>query len=63
MIGILVHVTVKDGKYLGSIMDDSAIICDEIIDFKETNFNEKNKTCKTQSFHISLPFLLITIEL
>ena len=63
MIGILVHVTVKDGKYLGSIMDDSAIICDEIIDFKETNFNEKNKTCKTQSFYISLPFLLITIEL
>ena len=43
MIGILVHVTVKDGKYLGSIMNDSAIICDEIIDFKETNFNEKKQ--------------------
>ena len=24
-------------------MDDSMIICDEIIDVKETNFNEKKK--------------------
>ena len=24
-------------------MDDSAIICDEIIDVKETNFNKKKK--------------------
>ena len=46
MIGILVHVTVKDGKYLGSIMDDSAIICDEIIDYKETNLMKKTKLVK-----------------
>ena len=26
------------------------IICDEIIDIKETNVNEKNITCKTQNF-------------
>ena len=39
------------------------IICDEIIDVKETNFNEKNVTCNTQSFYILLIFLLITITL
>ena len=50
-------------KYLASLMDDSAIICDEIIDVEETNFNEKNITCKTQNFYILLAFLLITIEL
>ena len=44
-------------------MDDSAIICDEIIDVQEMNFNEKNITCKTQSFYILLAFLLITIAL
>ena len=33
----------ENGKYLASIMDDSAIICDEIIDVKETNFNKKKK--------------------
>ena len=32
-------------KYLVSIVDK--IICDEIIDIKEMNFNEKNITCKT----------------
>ena len=43
------------------IMDK--IICDEIIDVKETNFNEKNITCKAQSFYILLTFLLITMRL
>ena len=32
----------KNEKYFASIMDK--IICDEIIDIKETNFNEKNIT-------------------
>ena len=48
-------------------MDDSAIICDEVIKSydKETknipgNFNEKKVTCKTQNFYILLAFLLIT---
>ena len=51
-------------------MDDSAIICDEVIkSYNEeiktipTNFNEKNITCKTQSFYILLTFLLIAIVL
>ena len=45
----------KNGKYLASIIDDSAIISDEIIDDEETckeetktipeNFNENNVTC------------------
>ena len=51
-------------------MDDSMIICDEVItSYKEevktipTNFNEKKVTCKTQNFYILLAFLLITIAL
>ena len=51
-------------------MDDSAIICDEVIKSYDeeiktlpTNFNEKNITCKTHSFYILLVFLLITITL
>ena len=31
IFGILLHVIVKNGKYLASIMDDSAIMCDEFI--------------------------------
>ena len=64
----------ENEKYLASIMDDSAIICDEVIDVeaksndKETktvtvNFNEKKATCKMQNFYILLAFLLITIVL
>ena len=48
--------------------DDSAITCDEVVESYDeeiktvpTNFNEKNITCKTQSFYILLAFLLITI--
>ena len=34
----------ENGKYLATIMDDSAIMCDEIIQSykEETNFNEKS---------------------
>ena len=60
----------ENGKYLASIMDDSAITCDEIIGSydEETkailiNFNEKKTTCKTQNFYILIAFLLITITL
>ena len=53
----------ENGKYLASIMDDSVITCDEIIDVEEKNFDEKNITCKTQNFYILLAFLLITITL
>ena len=57
-------------------MDDSAIICDEVIDAdahadtdveakskNETNFNEKKATCKTQNFYVLLAFFLINIAL
>ena len=64
----------ENEKYLASIMDDSAIICDEVIDVeaksndKETktvtvNFNEKKASCKMQNFYILLAFLLTTIAL
>ena len=60
----------KTEKYLASIMDDSAITCDEVIDSynKETktiptNFNEKKAICKTQNLYILLAFLLIAIAL
>ena len=50
-------------------MDDSANICDEVIDaYNEiktilTNFNGKRVTCKTQNFYVLLAFLLITVAL
>ena len=53
----------ENGKYLASIMDDSVITCDEIIDVEETNFNEITITCKRKCFYILLAFLLITIAL
>ena len=49
-------------------MDDSAIICDEVMKSYDEevkaisrNFNEKKVACKTQKFYILLAFLLITI--
>ena len=54
----------ENGKNLESIMDDSAIMYDEVIESydKETktipsNFNEKTATCKTKNFFIILEFL------
>ena len=49
----------ENGKYFASIMVDSAIICDEVIDadaksndeakmIDESNFNEKKSTCNMQ---------------
>ena len=58
---------------LGSIMDDSAITCDEIIDVEAKSYNKeakkfqqilmKNVDCKTQNFYILLSFFLINIAL
>ena len=59
----------KNGKYLASIIDNSVIMCEEIIDGKAklyneetktitTNFNEKYVICNTQNFYILLAFLL-----
>ena len=53
----------ENGKYLASIMDDLAIICDEVIDADDETkaiFYEKKVTCKTQ---ILLAFLIATIAL
>ena len=46
----------QNGKYLASIMDDLAIICDEVIESynEEPDFNEKKATCKMQNFYIYL---------
>ena len=51
-------------------MDDSAIICDDVIkpcdeEIKtiSTNFNEKKESFKKQNFYILLAFLWITITL
>ena len=60
----------ENGKYLASIMDESAITCGEVIESYDeetktasTNFNENKGTCKAQNFYILLAFLLITIAL
>ena len=55
----------ENGKYVASILDDTVIMCDEVIDSyeQETNFNEKKVACKTQNFNILLAFLLITTAL
>ena len=60
----------KNGKYFISIMDDSAITCDAIIESSDEetknipkNFNEKKATCKTQNFCILLAFLWIAVAL
>ena len=49
----------ENEEYLASIMDDSAIKCDEIIESYEeetitisTSFNEKKTTCKTSIFYL-----------
>ena len=46
----------RNREKLASIMDDSNVIFDNIIDVKETNFNEKKVTCKAESFYILLAF-------
>ena len=55
----------ENEKYLVSIMHDSSIMCDEIIESYEekTNSNEKQAACKMQNFNTLLAFLLITIVL
>ena len=54
----------KNGKYLGSIIDDSVVTCDEI---KETTKTVSTKTAPTKNtstnFYILLTVLLISIAL
>ena len=50
----------ENGKYLASIMNDSVITCDEIIEEPKTvptNFNEKNATCKTKKLYFTCLFI------
>ena len=60
----------ENRKCFASIMDNSAIMCDEFIKSYDketkiipTNFSEKKEICKIQNFYILLAFLLITIAL
>ena len=50
----------ENAKYLASIIDDSVITCDKIIDEETktvtTNFSEKNAICKTKIFYNLLAF-------
>ena len=48
----------KNGKYLGSIMNDSAITCDEIMESynEETNLNEKMQPVKGKISIFNLHF-------
>ena len=57
--------TWENRKYLASIMDDSTITCDKVIESyeEEINLNEKKIICKTQNFYILLAFWLITVAL
>ena len=55
----------QNGKYLASIIDDSVIMCNGMIEETKTaltNFNQKT-SCKTKHFYILRAFLLITIAL
>ena len=61
----------KNGKYLASIIDDSVIRCDKIIDAdaevkshdEEIKSIPKNIICETKSFYILLAFSIITTTL
>ena len=58
----------ENGKYLTSIMDDSAITRHEFFEEEETKnvptiINEKRENWKMQNLYILLAFLLITIAL
>ena len=71
IFGIQLYAFVKNGKYLASMVDNSAIICEEVIvidvdDKTKTipiNFNENKLTCKTPKIFILFASLLITIVL
>ena len=60
----------ENGKYLASIIDDSAIMCDEFIKSYDeemktisANCNKKDITYEAQNFYILLVFLLIIFAL
>ena len=52
----------KNGKYFASIMDDSVIMCDEVLESydKETKAFQRNLKKRKANFYILIAFLLIT---
>ena len=55
--------TCKNVQYLASIVDDSVITCDEVIDKERTktvttNFKEKNAICESKKIYILLTFFI-----
>ena len=58
--------TCENGKYLGSIIDDSVITYDKIVEVTKivpSKATPKKVTYKFEDFFILLVFLLITISL
>ena len=64
----------KNGRYLASIINNSVIMFDDVIDGVAKSFDEEKKLfqqflmkeniiCEIKSFHILLVFLLISIVL
>ena len=69
-ITINADVSVKNGKFLVSIMDNLAITCDKVTESYDkekktipTNFNEMKPICKMPNFYILLGYLLVTMAL
>ena len=56
--------TCENGKYLRNVIDNSLIMCDEIIEVTKTALTKTVRTkCTSKHFYILLTFLLITIAL
>ena len=64
----------ENDRYAGSIIEDSVIMCNEIIETTKpiltktvptkcipTNVNERKVICKTKKFYILPAFLLVTM--
>ena len=54
IFGIFLHVVAKMEKKLASIVDDSAITCDEVTESydEEAKFNKNKAICKTPNYYI-----------
>ena len=56
--------TCENSKYLGIIIGDSVITCNEVIEVKKTistDFKQKKVTCNIENIYVLVTFLLITI--
>ena len=64
VFGILLHAIVKMRNFLARTIDNSTILCHEMIEETvPTSLNENKAISKAQNFHILLAFLLIIITL